>query len=78
MRKEGKGWAGTLAPSGTFWHRFFKVFLERGFSEILLKLGAKRCQGATLSWDHSDSNSNFLTKWLASEERKGVLDCGVK
>ena len=26
-----------LPHLGTFWHRFFKVFLERGFSEILLK-----------------------------------------
>ena len=44
MRKEGKEVG--LAP----WHLlapFFKVFLERGFSEILLKRGAKRCQGAT-------------------------------
>ena len=63
---------------GTFWRRFFKVFLERGFSEILLKLGAKRCQGATLSCDDYDSNSNYFTKWFASEERKGVRDCGVK
>ena len=56
----------------------FKSMSEKPYSRKTLKKRSQKVTGHTLSCDDYDSNSNFSTKWFASEERKGVRDCGVK
>ena len=56
----------------------FKSMSEKPYSRETLKKRSQKVTDHTLSCDDYDSNSNFSTKWFASEERKGVRDCGVK